>query len=120
MKIKIILIAMLALPLVSGVSCKKGSLSSDCYEGKIISLKASEIATHFESSWGLIEVGKTITNGLSNHAFIAFDIASVNLNLEVGQIVHFKLLKLTSVRFTTGLFPNDSYQYLASIELCNK
>ena len=120
MKRKMIAYMLLLLPFLMGANCKKNSLNSDCYKGKVISLKASEVGTDLLDSWGLIQIEQTIPNGISHHSIIAFDIASINTVLKKEQLLYFKIGKLTSIRTITGIFPSNSYQYLADIQLCNK
>src|ERR1035437_1102592 len=84
MKTKVILLIAIILFLVGGMGCENDNLS---YQGKIISLNSGS------GCFNIVEISKSIPQGLSVNSTITFDPRLYNGQLKVGDIVYFKIIK---------------------------
>ena len=83
MKTKVILLIAIILFLVGGMGCENDNLS---YQGKIISLNSGS------GCFNIVEISKSIPQGLSVNSTITFDPRLYNGQLKVGDIVYFKII----------------------------
>ena len=84
MKTKVILLIAIILFLVGGMGCENDNLS---YQGKIISLNSGS------GCFNIVEISKSIPQGLSVNSTITFDPRLYNRQLKVGDNVYFKIIK---------------------------
>ena len=70
--------------LIGGIGCEQDNLP---YQGKIISLNSGN------GCFNIIEISKSIPQGLSVNSTITFDPRLYNGQLKVGDIVYFKIIK---------------------------
>jgi len=85
MKTKIILFtAFIFFSLIGGIGCEEDNLY---YEGKVISLNNGDGCNN------IIEISKSIPQGLSVNSTITFDPGLYNRQLKTGETVSFKVIK---------------------------
>jgi len=84
MKTKVILLIAIILFLVGGMGCENDNLS---YQGKIISLNSGS------GCFNIVEISKSIPQGLSVNSTITFNPRLYNGQLKIGDIVYFKIIK---------------------------
>lgn len=85
MKIKIILFTAFTLFILTiGMGCEQDNIY---YEGKVISLNNGDGCNN------IIEVSKSISQGLPVNSTIAFDPSVYNRPLKIGDTVSFKILQ---------------------------
>ena len=84
MKTKVILLIAIILFLVEGMGCENDNLS---YQGKIISLNSGS------GCFNIVEISKSIPQGLSVNSTITFNPRLYNGQLKIGDIVYFKIIK---------------------------
>jgi hypothetical protein len=85
MKTKVILLIAIILFLVGGMGCENENLS---YQGKIISLNVG-------ACYNIIQIEKSIPQGLPINSTITFDPSLYNGQLKIGDTVYFKITKYT-------------------------
>ena len=84
MKTKVILLIAIILFLVGGMGCENDNLS---YQGKIISLNSGS------GCFNIVEISKSIPQGLSVNSTITFNPRLYNGQLKIGDIVYFTIIK---------------------------
>jgi hypothetical protein len=85
MKIKIILFTAFTLfILIGGMGCEQDNIY---YEGKVITLNSGDGCNN------IIEISKSIPQGLSVNSTITFDPSLYNRPLKIGDTVSFKIIK---------------------------
>jgi len=84
MKTKVILLIAIILFLVGGMGCENDNLSC---QGKIISLNSGS------GCFNIVEISKSIPQGLSVNSTITFNPRLYNGQLKIGDIVYFKIIK---------------------------
>ncbi len=105
MKTKLILFAVIAL-LLGGMGCEKKTLT-EYYIGKVITLEINDV--NLQKQLGIIEIQKSIPNGLPIGSAIVFDELSIEKDLKVGDILNFTIIKATGWLPTTGFTPYIPY-----------
>ena len=98
--------------LIGGMGCEKDSVVY--YEGKIISLNSGT------GCFNIIEISKSIPQGLSVNSTITFDPRLYNGQLKIGDIVYFKIIKYEDWTPETMVAMCSAPQYVGQLEFNNK
>lgn len=109
MKTKAILMILITLFLAVGMGCEDESIN---YQGKIISLNSG-------ACYNIIQIDKSIPQGLPISTTITFDPNLYNGQLKIGDIVYFKIIKYeawTGIVIAMCTAP----QYVGQLEFYNK
>lgn len=111
MKAKFTLFTIIALLLMMCVmGCEQ---DSTCYQGKIISLNNG-------ACYNIIKIEKSISQGLPVNSTISFDPNLYDGQLEVGDIVYFKIIEYEEWTGGIVIAMCTSPQYAGQLEFCNK
>lgn len=98
--------------LIGGMGCEKDSVVY--YEGKVISLNNSSGCNN------IIEISKSIPQGLSVNSTITFDPNLYNGQLKVGDTVYFKIIKYEDWTPEVIVALCTSPKYIGQLEFYNK
>ena len=112
MKTKLLVFTTITLLLlIGGTGCEQDNLS---YQGKIISLNSGT------GCFNIIEISKSIPQGLSVNATITFDPRLYDGQLKIGDIVYFKIIKYEVWIPETMVAMCTDPQYVGQLEFYNK
>ena len=112
MKTKLLVFTTITLLLlIGGMGCEQDNLS---YQGKIISLNSGT------GCFNIIEISKSIPQGLSVNATITFDPRLYDGQLKIGDIVYFKIIKYEVWIPETMVAMCTAPQYVGQLEFYNK
>ena len=112
MKTKMVSFTAIALFFMTfGIGCEQDDLS---YQGKVISLNNGT------GCFNIVEISKSIPQGLSVNSTITFDSSVYKGQLKIGDIVYFKIIKYEDWTPETMVAVCTAPQYVGQLEFYNK